>query len=121
MVILVVTNVCESWTIKKAECQRFDSYELCCWSRLLRVSWIVRRSNQSILREGNHECSLEGLMLELKLKYFGHLKLVSPFIGNIPDAEKKIESIRRRGHQRTRWLDGITNAIDMNFGKFRRL
>ena len=80
-------------------------------------SWTARRSNHSILKEINLEFSLEGLMLELKLKYFGHLKLVSPFIGNIPDTEKKIESIRRRGHQRTRWLDGITNAMDMNLGK----
>ena len=107
---------CESWTIKKAECQRIDAFELWCWRRLLRVPWTARRSNQSILREISPECSLEGLMLmlELKLQYFGHL------MGRTDWLEKtlmlaKIEG-RRRRQQRMRWLDDITNAMDMSSG-----
>ena len=111
MVFPVVMYVCESWTIKKAEPQRIDAFELWCWKRLLRVPWTARRSNQSILKEINPGYSLEGLMLELKLKYFGHLRRKADSL------EKtlilgKIEG-RRRGRQRMRWLDGITDLIDM--------
>ena len=106
---------CENWTIKKAECQRIDAFELWCWRRLLRVPWSARRSNQSILKEINPDYSLEGLMLKLKLQYFGYLMQTANSL------EKslmlgKIES-RRRGCQRMRWLDGITDAMDMNLGK----
>jgi len=97
---------CESWTIKKAECQRIDAFELWCEKRLLRVPWTARRSNQSILKEINPDYSLEGLMLKLKLQCFGHLML------------GKIEDRRRRGRQRTRWLDGITDSMDMSLSKF---
>ena len=97
---------CESWTIKKAECQRIDAFELWCEKRLLRVPWTARRSNQSILKEINPDYSLEGLMLKLKLQCFGHLML------------GKIEGRRRRGRQRTRWLDGITDSMGMNLSKF---
>ena len=104
----------ESWTVKKAECQRIDAFKLWCWRRLLRVPWTSRRSNQSILKEINPEFSLEGLML--KLQYLGHLMRTANSL------EKtlllgKIEGRRRRGHQRMRWLDGITDAMDMNLGK----
>ena len=107
MVLPVVTYGCESWTIKKAECQRIDAFELWCWRRLLRVPWTARRSNQSILKEISPECSLEGLMLKLKLQYFGHL------LWRTDSLEKtlmlgKIEG-RRRGWQKMRWLDGITD------------
>ena len=104
---------CESWTIKKAECWRIDAFELWCWRRLLRVPWTARRPNQSILRDISPEYSLEGLMLKLKLQYFGHL------IWRIESSEKtltlgKIEGRRRRGWQRVRWLDGITESMDMS-------
>ena len=116
MVFPVVTYSCESWTVKDAEHQRIDAFELWCWRRLLKVSWTARRSNQSILREINPEYLLEGLMLKLKLQYFGHL------IERAESLEKtlmlgKIEG-RRRGHQRIRWLDGITDTMDMNLGKW---
>ena len=117
MVFPVVTYGYESWTVKKAEHQRIDAFKLQHWRRLLWVHWTVRRSNQSILKEINPEHSLEGLMLKLKLQYFGHLMLT----GNSLEKSLmvgKIEGRRRRWHQRMRWLDGITNAMDMNLGQF---
>ena len=113
MVFPVVTYGCESWTVRKAEHQRIDSFKLWCWRRLLRVPWTARRSNQSILKEINPEYSLEGLMLKLKLQYFDHL------IQTADSLEKslmlgRIEDRRRRGCQKMRWLDGITDAMDMN-------
>ena len=115
MVFLVVTYGCESWTIKKDECQRIDASEMWCWRRLLRVPWTARRSNQSILKEISPGCSLEGLMLKLKLQYFSHL------MWRADSFEKtmmlgKIEDRRRRGRQRMRWLDGITDSMDMGLG-----
>ena len=109
----VVMYGCENWTIKKAESWRIDAFEPWCWRRLLRVPWTPRRSNQSILKEISPECSLEGLVLKLKLQYFGHL------IRRADSFEKtlilgKIEDGRRRGRQRMRWLDGITNSMGMN-------
>ena len=115
MVFPVVMCGCESWTIKKAECQRIDAFELWCWRRLLRVPWTAKRSKQPILKEVNPGCSLEGLMLKLKLQYFGHL------MQRADSFEKtlimgKIEGGRRRGRQRMRWLDGITDSMDMGLG-----
>ena len=102
----------ESWTIKKAERRRIDAFELWCWKRLLRVRWTARRSNQSILKEISPGCSLEGLMLRLKLQYFGHLmRRVDSFEKSLMLG--KIEGRRRKGQERMRWLDGITNAMDM--------
>ena len=114
MVFPVVMYGCESWTIKKAECQRIDAFELWCWRRLLRVPWTARRSSQSILKEISPECSLKGLMLKLKLQYFGHLfrrtDLFEKTLG-------KIEGRRRSGQQRMRWLDGNTNCTDISLSK----
>ena len=118
MVFPIVMYGCESWTIKKAECQRIDTFKLWCWRRLLKVPWTARRSNQSVSREINPEYSLERLMLKLKLQYFGHVKQT---VDSLEKSLKlgKIEG-RRRGHQMMRWVDGITHAMDMNLGKFGR-
>ena len=120
MVFPVVMYGCESWTIKKAECWRIDAFELWCWRRFLRVPWTARRSNQSILKEISPGCSLEGLMLKLKLQYFGHLMWrADPFEKTLMLG--KIEGRRRRGRQRIRWLDGITHLMDMGLGRLREL
>ena len=115
MVFPVVMYGCESWTVKKAEWQRIDGFELWCWRRLMRVPWTARRSNQSILKEINPGCSLEGQMVKRKLQYFGHL------MQRADTLEKtlmlgKIEGRRRRGRQRMRWLDGITDSMDVGLG-----
>ena len=118
MVFPVVIYGCESWTVKKAECRRMDAFELWCWRRLLRVPWTARGSNQSFLKEISPEYSLEGLMLKLKLQYFGHL------MRRTDSLEKtlllvKIEGRRRRGRQRMRWLDGITDSMHMSLSELR--
>ena len=120
VVFPVVMSGCESWTIKKAECRRTDGFELWCWRRLLRVPWTARRCNQSILKEISPGCSLEGLMLKLKLQYFSHL------MQRVDSLEKtlmlgRIEGRRRKGRQRMRWLDGITDLMDMGLGGLREL
>ena len=120
VVFPVVMYGCESWSINKAECRRTDAFELWCWRRLLRVPWTARRSSQSILKEISPGCSLEGLMLKLKLQYFGHL------MRRADSFEKtlmlgKIEGRRKRGWQRLRWLDGITDTMDMSLGRLRDL
>ena len=120
MVFPVVMYGCESWTIKKAESQRIDAFELWCWRRLLRVPWTSRRSNQSILKEISPGCSLEGLMLKLKLQYLGHLMRRNDSLEKTLML-RKIEDRRRRGRQRKRWLDGITDSMDMCLGGLREM
>ena len=120
IVFPVVTYGCESWTIKKAECQRIDAFELWCWRRLLRVPWTARRSNQSVLKEISPGCSLEGLMVKLKLQYFSYLMRRADslektlMLGNV-------EGRRRRGRQRMRWLAGVTDSMEMSLGGLREL
>ena len=116
MVFPVVTYGCESWTVKKAEHQRIDAFELWCWRRLLKVPWTARRPNLSIISEINPEYSLEGLMLKLKFQYFGHLMRTHHSLEKSLML-RKIESRRKRGHQRMRWLHGITDAMNVNLCK----
>ena len=120
MVFPLVVYGCESWTIKKAECRRIDAFELWCRRRLLRIPWTAGRSNQSILKEISPGCSLEGLMLKLKLQYFGHLMRRADSFENTLIVGK-IEDRRRRGWQRLRWLDGITDSMDMGLSGLREL
>ena len=120
MVFPVGMYRCESWTIKRAECRRIDAFELWCWRRLLRVRWTARRSNQSILKEISPGCSLEGLMLKLKLQYSGHLmQRADSFETTLMLG--KIEGRRRSGPQRMRWFDDITDSMDMSLGELREL